>query len=48
VFRPAKSIQAACPMGPAIPPSPGDPQAEPTIGKAINGDYDLLEAKCGR
>jgi hypothetical protein len=33
--------------GPAMP-SPGDPQAEPTIGKAINGGYDLLEAKCNR
>jgi hypothetical protein len=31
--------------GPAIP---GDPQAEPTIGKAINGGFDLLEAKCNR
>jgi hypothetical protein len=31
--------------GPAMP-SPGEPQAEPTIGKAINGGYDLLEAKC--
>jgi hypothetical protein len=31
--------------GPAMP-SPGDPQAEPTIGKAINGGFDLLEAKC--
>src|SRR6266567_2891344 len=30
--------------GPAMP-SPGDPQAEPTIGKAINGGFDL-EAKC--
>jgi hypothetical protein len=29
-------------------PSPGEPQAEPTIGKAINGGYDLLEAKCNR
>jgi hypothetical protein len=29
-------------------PSPGDPQAEPTIAKAINGGYDLLEAKCNR
>ena len=27
--------------GPAMP-SPGDPQAEPTIAKAINGGYDLL------
>jgi hypothetical protein len=27
---------------------PGDPQAEPTIAKAINGGYDLLEAKCNR
>jgi hypothetical protein len=25
-------------------PSPGEPQAEPTIGKAINGGYHLLEA----
>jgi hypothetical protein len=33
--------------GPAMP-SPGEPQAEPTIGKAINGGYDLLEAKCHR
>jgi hypothetical protein len=33
--------------GPAMP-SPGDPQAEPTIGKAINGGFDLLEAKCNR
>ena len=29
-------------------PSPGEPQAEPTIAKAINGGYDLLEAKCNR
>jgi len=29
-------------------PSPGDPQAQPTIGKAINGGFDLLEAKCNR
>jgi hypothetical protein len=29
-------------------PSPGDPQAEPTIGKAIDGGYDLPEAKCNR
>ena len=33
--------------GPAMP-SPGEPQAEPTIGKAINGGYDLLEAKCNQ
>jgi hypothetical protein len=33
--------------GPAMP-SPGEPQAEPTIGKAINNGYDLLEAKCNR
>jgi hypothetical protein len=33
--------------GPARP-SPGDPQAEPTIGNAVNGGYDLLEAKCNR
>jgi hypothetical protein len=25
-----------------------DQQANPTIGKAINGGYDLLEAKCNR
>jgi hypothetical protein len=30
--------------GPAMP-SPGDTQAEPTIGSAINGGFDLLEAK---
>lgn len=29
-------------------PSPGDPQAERTIAKAINGGLDLLEAKCNR
>jgi hypothetical protein len=33
--------------GPAMP-SPGERQAEPTIDKAINGGYDLLEAKCNR
>jgi hypothetical protein len=33
--------------GPAMS-SPGEPQAEPTIGKAINGGYDLLEVKCNR
>jgi hypothetical protein len=33
--------------GPAMP-SPGEPQAEPTIAKAINGGYDLLEAKFNR
>jgi hypothetical protein len=33
--------------GPARP-APDDAQAEPTIGKAINGGYDLLEAKCNR
>src|SRR3978361_69718 len=27
---------------------PCDPQAEPPIGKAINGGFDLLEAKCNR
>ncbi len=32
---------------PATPP-PGDPPAEPTVGKAINGSFDLLEAKCNR
>src|SRR5258707_12674375 len=30
--------------GPAMP-SPGEPQAEPTIAKAINGGFYLLEAK---
>jgi hypothetical protein len=33
--------------GPAMP-SPGDPQAEPTIAKAINGGFDLLEARYNR
>jgi hypothetical protein len=33
--------------GPARP-APGDARAEPTIGKAINGGYDLLEAKCNK
>jgi hypothetical protein len=33
--------------GPAML-SPGDPQPEPTIGKALNGGFDLLEAKCNR
>jgi hypothetical protein len=33
--------------GPAMP-SPGEPQADPTIGKAVNGGYDLLEAQCHR
>ena len=33
--------------GPAMP-SPGDPHVEPTIGKAINGGFDLLEARCNR
>jgi hypothetical protein len=33
--------------GPAMP-SPGDPQAEPTIGKAISGGFDLLDAMCNR
>ena len=31
--------------GPAMP-SPGEPQAEPTIGKALNAGYVLLEVKC--
>jgi hypothetical protein len=31
--------------GPAMP-SPGEPQANPTIGMALNADYDLLEVKC--
>jgi hypothetical protein len=34
--------------GPAMP-SPDDPQAKPTIGKAINGGIDLpVEANCNR
>ena len=33
--------------GPAMP-SPGDPRAEPTIGKAIRDSFDHLEAKCNR
>jgi hypothetical protein len=28
--------------------SPGEPQANPTIRKALNAGYDLLEAKCNR
>lgn len=31
--------------GPAMP-SPGEAQANPTIGKALNAGYDLLEVKC--
>lgn len=33
--------------GPAMPSS-GEPQANPTIAKALNAGYDLLEAKCNR
>src|ERR1700704_973695 len=33
--------------GPAMP-SPGEPQAEPTIGRASNAGCDLLEVKCNR
>lgn len=33
--------------GPAMP-SPGEAQANPTIAKALNAGYDLLEAKCNR
>jgi hypothetical protein len=33
--------------GPAMP-SPGDPQAEPTNGKAINGGFPWLEIRCSR
>jgi hypothetical protein len=33
--------------GPARP-TPGEAEAEPTIGNAINGGYDLLKAKCNR
>ena len=29
-------------------PSPGESQANPTIRKALNAGYDLLEAKCNR
>src|ERR1700754_2700663 len=29
-------------------PAPGEVKAEPMIGKAINGGYDLLEAKCNK
>jgi hypothetical protein len=29
-------------------PTLGGPQAEPTIAKAINGGFDLLEAQCNR
>jgi hypothetical protein len=31
--------------GPAMP-SPGEAQANPTIAKALNAGYDLLEVKC--
>jgi hypothetical protein len=31
-----------------LPGFASDAQAEPTIGKAINGGYDLLEAKCNK
>jgi hypothetical protein len=34
--------------GLAIPSPGGALQAEPTIAKAINGGFDLLEAKCSR
>ena len=40
-------MQSCGRAAPAMP-SPGEPQAEPTIGKAINGGYDLLEASCNR
>ncbi|MET4199082.1 hypothetical protein ABIA95_003082 [Bradyrhizobium sp. LA8.1] len=33
--------------GPAMP-SPGEAQANPTIAKALNAGYDLVEAKCNR
>jgi hypothetical protein len=33
--------------GPAMP-LPGAPLAEPTIAKALNAGYDLLEVKCNR
>ncbi|WP_315747571.1 MULTISPECIES: hypothetical protein [unclassified Bradyrhizobium] len=33
--------------GPAMP-TPGEPQANPTIGMALNAGFDLLEAKCNR
>lgn len=33
--------------GPAMP-SPGEAQANPTIAKALNAGYDLIEAKCNR
>jgi hypothetical protein len=29
-------------------PSPGEVQANPTLGKALNAGYDLLEVKCNR
>jgi hypothetical protein len=29
-------------------PSPGEAQANPTIAKALNASYDLLEVKCNR
>ena len=33
--------------GPAMP-SGDEPQANPTIAKALNAGYDLIEAKCNR
>lgn len=33
--------------GPAMP-SPGEAQANPTITKALNAGYDLLEVRCNR
>lgn len=33
--------------GPAMP-SPDEPQANPTIAKALNAGYDFLEARCNR
>lgn len=37
-------------MWPSLPamPSPGESQANPTIAKALNANYDLLEATCNR
>jgi hypothetical protein len=34
--------------GGTVRAAPGELQAEPTIGKAMNGGYDLLKAKCNR
>ena len=43
-----RSAAPAIPSAAKAMPSPGGSQAEPTIGKAVTGGYDLLEARCNR